>query len=208
MSGLFVTFEGGEGAGKSTQIRRLAAGLEAAGARVLLTREPGGSPLAETLRGLLLTPDAASGDPLTQALILAAARRDHVRRTIRPALAEGRIVLCDRFADSTRAYQGGALANEPLEATIALGSDGLVPDRTYLLDLDPAQGLGRARGRGRPEDESFERADLGFHQGVRRRFLDGARQAPERVIVFDAGVPVEALAEAIAADFARWRETR
>lgn len=195
--GFFITFEGGEGAGKSTQIRLLAETLRAAGHEVVLTREPGGTPMAEAIRGLLLN----GGDPpeaMTQALLFAAARHDHVSRVIRPAMRAGQIVLCDRFTDSTRAYQGEAVAEDALEATILLGTSGLVPDLTLLLDLPPAAGLARARQRG-VADDAFERADLAFHGRVRARFLALARREPDRIHVVDADRPAEAVAAAIRA---------
>jgi dTMP kinase len=195
--GYFVTFEGGEGAGKSTQIRHLAARLEAQGERVTLTREPGGTPLAEAIRALLLGPEA-SGDALTQALLFAAARRDHVRGVIEPVLAAGHIVLCDRFSDSTRAYQGGRLSAAELDTTLALATGGLAPDLTLLLDLAPEAGLVRARSRGGSGDP-FEDADRAFHEAVRARFLTLAKAEPGRIAVFDAALAEAVLAERIAA---------
>lgn len=193
--GVFITFEGGEGAGKSTQIRRLAAALEADGRKVIITREPGGTPLAEAIRALILGP-GASGDAMTQALLFAAARREHIRVLIEPALAAGAIVLCDRFADSTRAYQGGRLPAEALDATVALATGDLAPDLTLLLDLPPQAGLARARGRGGDAD-TFERADLAFHADVRTRFLALARAEPGRIVVIDAARDEVEVAEAI-----------
>lgn len=193
--GVFITFEGGEGAGKSTQIRRLAAALEAQGRKVIVTREPGGTPLAEAIRGLILGP-GASGDALTQALLFAAARREHIRVLIEPALAAGAIVLCDRFADSTRAYQGGRLPAPALDATISLATGDLAPDLTLLLDLSPETGLARARGRGGDAD-TFERADLAFHADVRARFLALAKAEPGRIAVIDAGAGEADVAEVI-----------
>lgn len=193
--GLFITFEGGEGAGKSTQIRRLAADIEATGRKVVVTREPGGTPLAEAIRALLLghggTPDA-----MVQALLFAAARRDHVARIIEPALAEGAVVLCDRFTDSTRAYQGGRIPDADLETTIRLATGGIEPDLTLLLDLPPEAGLARARGRGAAPD-AFERADLDFHADVRERFLTLSEENPVRFAVIDARGSEMAVAGAI-----------
>lgn len=195
--GVFITFEGGEGAGKSTQIRRLAAALEAGGRTVVVTREPGGTPLAEAIRALILGP-GASGDALTQALLFAAARREHIRVLIEPALAAGAIVLCDRFADSTRAYQGGRLPAPALDATISLATGDLAPDLTLLLDLPPEEGLARARGRGGDADaDTFERADLAFHADVRARFRALAKAEPDRIVVIDAGAGEDEVAEAI-----------
>jgi dTMP kinase len=197
--GLFITFEGGEGAGKSTQIQHLARYLSQTGISACTTREPGGSPLAEAIREVLLSQKAASCDAITQALLFAAARRDHCLQTIRLALARGEIVLCDRFADSTRAYQGtgDALAPHDLEQLIALATDHLVPDLTILLDLDPHIGLARAKKRRSGPVDPFEQADLAFHHAVRARFLALAKAEPARFVLLDAGLPELALAAAI-----------
>jgi dTMP kinase len=195
--GIFITFEGGEGAGKSTQVRRLARTLETFGLTVTETREPGGTPLAEAIRGLILTHEAASEEGLTQALLFAAARRDHVLRVIRPALAAGNVVLCDRFADSTRAYQGGKVPPAALDQAISLGADGLQPDLTFLLDLPPDLGLERARSRLAAVQDTFERSNLAFHREVRQRFLAIARAEPGRVVVIDATQDEAGVAEAI-----------
>jgi dTMP kinase len=195
--GLFITFEGGEGVGKSTQIRRLAASLEARGHRVVVTREPGGTPLAEAIRGVLLGAEG-SPDAMTQALLFAAARRDHVRVLIEPALAAGAVVLCDRFADSTRSYQGGALPAATIETLIALATGGLVPDLTLLLDLASEEGLARARLRGGAAD-GFERADSAFHAEVRARFLALASAEPGRIALIDASAGEAEVAAVIAA---------
>ncbi|MFN3482061.1 MAG: dTMP kinase [Rhabdaerophilum calidifontis] len=201
--GLFVTFEGGEGAGKSTQIRHLAQALAEAGHRVTLTREPGGTPLAEAIRALLLGPDNAAGDPWTQLLLFAAARRENIRAVIAPALARGEIVLCDRFADSTRAYQGGRLPDAAIETAIALATGGLAPDLTLLLDLPPEAGLARAPARRRgAAGDPFEAADLAFHAAVRSRFLAIAAREPDRVLVFDGTEPEADLAARIGAALA------
>lgn len=187
MRGVFISFEGGEGAGKSTQIRRLGHALESWGLSVVVTREPGGTPLAEAIRSLILTHESASEDGLTQALLFAAARRDHVLRLIRPALARGAIVLCDRFTDSTRAYQGSKVRPDTvLEQVIALGADGLVPDLTLLFDLPPELGLERAKSRFTGVEDTFERSNLAFHKEVRARFQAMAREEPARFVVIDA----------------------
>jgi dTMP kinase len=178
-------------------VRRLALVLESYGLSVTLTREPGGTPLAEAIRGLILTHEAASEDGLTQALLFAAARRDHVLRVIRPALAQGHIVLCDRFADSTRAYQGSKMPEAQLEQVIALGTDGLKPDLTFLLDLAPEAGLERARSRFTGVEDTFERSNLGFHREVRRRFVALAEAEPERFVRIDANRDEAHVAEAI-----------
>ncbi len=198
--GIFITFEGGEGVGKSTQLRRLADDLVAAGRELVTTREPGGTPYAEAIRAVLLSP-ASPGDALTEALLLAAARREHMRALIAPALAAGKVVLCDRFTDSTRAYQGGRLPAATIEAIIALATNGLIPDLTLLLDLAPERGLARARaraGRGGVED-AFEREGLKFHADVRERFLELSESEPLRIAVIDAGAREDEVARAIQA---------
>lgn len=193
--GLFITFEGGEGAGKSTQIRHLARWFNERGIETTTTREPGGTPLAEAVRTVLLG-GAGTSDAVTQTLLFAAARRDNVLNVIRPALADGRVVLCDRFADSTRAYQGGKLADADIEATISLATGGLAPDLTLLLDLPPAAGLARARQRGTADH--FENDELAFHENVRSRFLALAKAEPGRFAVMDGTLSEAALAHAIA----------
>lgn len=197
MSGIFITFEGGEGAGKSTQIRRLAVELRARGHAVTETREPGGTPLAEGIRDLILGPGGAE-DALTQALLFAAARRENIRAVIAPALSRGDIVLCDRFTDSTRAYQGGRLTGEQLEASIRLAAGGLTPDLTVLVDLPPEEGLARARARrGVARGDTFETSDIAFHEAVRARFLALADAEPCRIAVIDGTGSEEVVAGAI-----------
>ncbi|HRE19819.1 MAG TPA: dTMP kinase [Rhabdaerophilum sp.] len=193
--GLFITFEGGEGAGKSTQIRHLARWFGEQGCQTVVTREPGGTPLAEAVRGVLLG-GAGTSDAVTQTLLFAAARRDNVLNVIRPALAAGQVVLCDRFADSTRAYQGGKLPDADIEVTIRLATDGLVPDLTLLLDLPPEVGLARARRRGTAD--RFENDELAFHESVRARFLALAKADPARFVVLDGTLVEDALAVATA----------
>jgi dTMP kinase len=186
--GRFITFEGGEGAGKSTQIRRLAARLEPVTGPVVLTREPGGSAGAEALRDLLVNGDADRWSPMSETLILYAAREDHLLRTIRPALGAGAWVLCDRFADSTRAYQGAGGGADPdfilgLEAAV-LGTTR--PDLTLILDMPVELGLSRALSRGGGEAR-FESKGQAFHERLRQGFLDIASAEPGRCAVIDAG---------------------
>lgn len=195
--GLFITFEGGEGSGKSTQLRLLANHLRAQGRLVLETREPGGSALAEKIRALLLAPDRGPADCVTEALLFAAARRDHVQQTIRPALAAGHFVLCDRFSDSTMAYQGaGRGGPQPaLEAIDRAATEGLRPDVTILLDLSADVGLARAKARrGAEAADPFEKADHAFHNRVRNAFLARAAAEPERFCVLDAAGSAEEVA--------------
>ena len=192
--GRFVTVEGGEGMGKST----LVAGLRdsAAFAGALFTREPGGSPGAEDIRALFVSGETERWDALTELLLINAARRDHVLRTIEPALAAGRDVICDRYLDSTRAYQGARGVDRRTIDAMHDTAVGLSPDRTLLLDASPDTGLARARVRQGPD--RFERMEGGFHATLRETFLDIAASEPNRVTVIDATrPPAEMLAAAL-----------
>lgn len=185
--GLFISFEGGEGVGKSTQVRRLAARLQAAGREVVTTREPGGSPGAEAIRNLVLNGSADRWSPVTETLLMYASRRDHIERTLRPALERGAVVLCDRYADSTRAYQGAAGGADPglISALETFILEDVRPVRTLIFDLDPELGLARALGR--PDAEArFESKGLDFHRRLRAGFLAIARDEPERCRIVDA----------------------
>jgi dTMP kinase len=191
VSGRFITFEGGEGAGKSTQIVRLLRRLADRGIAAIATREPGGSPKAERIRERVLAGGAKPFGPLAEALMFSAARIDHLKETIRPALARGCFVLCDRFSDSTRAYQGALGKIEPgvmralEEATIG----DTRPDLTLILDVPAETGLARAAERRRATGQGadrFELEDTGFHERLRQAFLDIARQEPRRCVVIDA----------------------
>jgi dTMP kinase len=185
--GRFITLEGGEGAGKSTQARRLAEALRAAGLTVVETREPGGSPGAEEIRRLLTTGEAGRWSPMAETLLHNAARADHLRRTVRPALAAGSWVVSDRFADSTLAYQGygHGIDRAFITALSAAIVDGLEPALTLVLDLPVTQGLARAAARKGGEDR-YERMDMVFHEALRRGYLAIAAAAPERCVVIDA----------------------
>lgn len=190
-SGLFISFEGGEGAGKSTQIRRLAAALKAGGHDVIVTREPGGSPGAEAVRHVLLNGAAEAYGTRMEALLFAAARSDHVEQVIRPALERGAIVLCDRFMDSSRVYQGvtGNLEHDFIEALQRVAVNGVMPDRTIILDIPADVGLERARSRGKAEStgpDRYEKEELDTHEKRRHGFLDIAVREPERCKVVDA----------------------
>ncbi len=197
MPGLFVTFEGGDGSGKSTQLQRIAARLRSRGLGPLVTREPGGTPFAEGARALMLDSEHRPA-PLAEVLLIEAARADLVAAVVAPALAAGRIVLCDRHADSTLAYQGAGrcLDLELLRSLNRATTGGLVPDLTLLYDLDPELGLERrALAAGRPN--RLDREPLDFHRRVRQGFLDLARAEPGRIVVLDgtlAPEPLEALA--------------
>jgi dTMP kinase len=185
--GRFITLEGGEGAGKSTQVARLAEALRLRGLEVLTTREPGGTANAEAVRALLVTGAADRWDALGELFLLNAARRDHVRRVIAPALALGAWVISDRYVDSTRIYQGAVkgLADGLIMQQHHLATDGLMPDLTLVLDLDPVIGLARAAARAGGEGR-FESEDHAFHQRLRAGFQALAAAEPERFRVIDA----------------------
>ena len=186
-SGRFITFEGGEGAGKSTQLKRLVARLEAAGREVVATREPGGSPGAESIRDLVLKGAADRWSPVTETLLMYAARRDHVERIIRPALERGAWVVCDRFADSTRAYQGAAGGVDPafIAAMETYVLEHTRPDLTLIFDMPVDVGLQRAHERAGSEMR-FESKGLAFHERLREGFLAIARAEPDRCAIVDA----------------------
>lgn len=202
MPGRFITFEGGEGAGKSTQIRRLADRLAERGVEVVVTREPGGTPTAEAIRTMLLSGRAKTLGPDGEAVLFAAARADHVDRVIRPALRAGRWVLSDRFIDSTRVYQG---SGDGADATMLDALDRLAvgrtrPDLTVILDVPVEIGLGRAAKRGAArgdEPDRFERDTVALHEARRRAYLAIAEAEPERCVVIDAAGDEDATAGAI-----------
>ena len=196
--GRFITLEGGEGAGKSTQARRLAERLIARRRQVVVTREPGGSPGAETIRELLVTGQADRWSPITETLLMYAARRDHIERTVAPALAAGDWVVSDRFADSTRAYQGaggGAPASliQTLERHV-LGETR--PDLTLILDLPVDVGMARTMARNHAETR-FEAKGAAFHERLREGFLAIARVEADRCLVIDATAPLDEVEAAI-----------
>lgn len=201
MSGYFITFEGGEGVGKTTQISRLASHLRDAGYEVVETREPGGSPGAEAVRYVLLSGAAEPLGQETEAVLFAAARSDHVETVIRPALERGAIVLCDRFMDSSRVYQGlsGKLDKEFMSGLERVAVNGIVPDRTFILDIDVAEGMARA-GKRRGEDtaDRYEKEDLKVHEERRQGFLDIAKKEPERCVVINASADADSIANEIA----------
>lgn len=200
--GFFITFEGGEGAGKSTQIERLAKRLRAKKYDVVVTREPGGSPGAEAVRHVLLSGAAEAFGPKMEALLFAAARSDHVEQLIRPAMARGAIVLCDRFLDSSRVYQGvsGGLDPAFMAALERVAINGMMPDLTLILDLDPAEGLKRATTRrGGESADRFEKETLEVHRRRRQAFLDIAAAEPERCVVIDASADPGAVEDAVTA---------
>lgn len=209
--GLFITLEGGEGAGKSTQISLLAPWLAQQGHSITRTREPGGSPGAEEIRTLLVTGEAGRWDAITETALFIAARRDHWLKTIRPALQAGHIVLCDRYADSTRAYQGYGKGVDPalIESLSALLVGDAVPDLTLILDLPAAIGLARSRQRAQDhghDETRFENLDLAFHERLRTAFHHFAATDPTRCKLIDASGTIDtvqtALREEIAARLA------
>jgi dTMP kinase len=201
MEGMFITFEGGEGTGKSTQIKLLANLLEGQGKEVVLTREPGGTAEAEALRNLLVTGETNRWSSEAEALLNYAARDSHLSRIIRPALSAGKNVLCDRFMDSTRAYQGFAgncslALLDTLEATVVGATR---PNLTLIFDLDPAVGLARAKSRGPHGEDRYERKGLDFHKRLRNGFLQIAESDPARCRLIDAHGTVEQVATQVAA---------
>lgn len=204
--GQFITFEGGDGVGKSTQIERLALRLEALGIACVVTREPGGTAFAERVREFILTGELPAHPPLAEALLFGAARVDHVEALIKPALASGQWVLSDRFADSTRAYQGaaGGVDLNVLVQLEMLTHEDCQPDLTLVLDLDPTAGRGRiaARAGGAAGTDPFEARDLAFQRRLRAAFLEIAEAETERCRVIDAAQPVEAVASAVWASVA------
>ncbi|HEY5710356.1 MAG TPA: dTMP kinase [Allosphingosinicella sp.] len=195
--GRFITLEGGEGVGKSTQLKALAAALRGRGLEVIETREPGGSPGAETIRSLLLEGEEERWTPEAEALLFAAARADHVARTIRPALAKGIWVVCDRFVDSSIAYQGGAggLGFAAIRTLHEIGSNDFLPDRTLLLELDGAEGHGRAQSRDDGEADLIGGRSADYHNRVAKAFATLAAADPARFRAIDAsGSPEEVTA--------------
>ena len=199
-TGRFITLEGGEGAGKTTLAKTLAKTLEEQGVRTVITREPGGTPNAEALRNLLVEGETGRWSPLSETLLLYAARADHVERLIKPSLNNGLWVICDRFSDSTRAYQGaaGGLSEARIAQIDAATLDGFGPDLTFMVDLDPEVGLERTRQRG--EDATrFERQPGPFHHKLRNAFIDIAKADPERCVILDgAQSPADVAARAFA----------
>lgn len=196
--GRFITFEGGEGTGKSTQVRLLASYLSQSGVDLVQTREPGGSPSAEDIRPLLVTGAAERWSPMAETLLFYAARVEHWRQVIEPALVRGAHVLCDRFADSTMAYQAyaGGIDRGVIEELHRIAMGKVWPDLTFVLDIPVDEGLRRAATR-RDTETRFERKALAFHERLRLGFLEIARLSPERCIVIDARQPIERVHAAV-----------
>lgn len=198
MAGFFITFEGIEGCGKSTQLQRAAEALRAAGHRVTTSREPGGSPIGDAIRQILLAPAHRDMRPLTELLLYAASRAQHVAAVIVPALARGDVVLVDRFTDSTRAYQGAARQMAPalIAQVNTLATGGLAPHLTLLLDVPVAVGRARLAQRNAGHDR-LEQESLAFHERVRAGFLDLARAEPNRMRTIDGAGPADAVHGAV-----------
>src|SRR5580693_1976351 len=205
-AGRFITLEGGEGAGKSTQAKRLASQLAARNIACVTTREPGGSPGAEQIRALLVQGETGRWDPVTETMLVFAARADHVARTIRPALAARKWLISDRFTDSTYAYQGvgRGVPRETIRRIESIVLEDFKPDLTLILDLPVEQGLKRAHGRGArgamkhgAREDRFEKFDVAFHEKLRGAFLAIARRSPDRCVVIDASQDEDAVADAI-----------
>lgn len=195
MRGRLITLEGGEGAGKSSVVRTISEWLQSQQRRFVVTREPGGTPPAERIRELLLDNGTGELAPLTELLLMFAARNENLERVIRPALAAGKDVICDRFTDASLAYQGGGrgLGREPVEALAKLVHADLKPDLTLLLDVPVATGLARIRGRSAAPDR-FESSRSDFLERVRRTYLEQARREPERIVTIDASGKMDQVA--------------
>lgn len=202
--GIFITLEGGDGAGKTTQIHLLSEALRAQGRSVVVTREPGGTPEAEKIRDFLVKRDGGNWTPMAECLLLYAARQMHVESLIKPALAAGQIVISDRFADSTRAYQsfGHGLPLETVESLNQISLGDFAPDLTFILDLPVEVGMARAGKRladDNSQEDRFERIGGGFHERLRQGFLAIARRDFQRCVVIDATRPVDEIAGDLAA---------
>ena len=206
MSGRFITLEGGEGVGKSTQIRALAAALAAYGIEVVATREPGGSAGAEAIRTLLMEGADDRWDARSEALLFAAARADHVARTIRPALERGAWVICDRFVDSTRAYQGGGggITDADIMALHGFGSQGLLPDRTFLLTVSAEEAARRLSVRDADGADRMGSKPADYQARLAARFVDMAKAEPDRWHIIDADAPANVVTATILAELAEW----
>lgn len=196
--GRFITFEGGEGSGKSTQVNILAERLSRSGRPVFVTREPGGSPAAEDIREVLLSGQVAQFGPLAESVLFAVARADHIENAIQGALQQGQWVICDRFVDSTRAYQGstGGVPRGLINALEQLTVGAVMPDITFVLDIPAEEGLARVAARAEGQElDRFESQELMSHERIRRGFLDIAEEEPGRCVVVDASQPEAMVAE-------------
>ncbi len=196
---MFITFEGGEGSGKSTAIHRLEQSLKALGKKVIITREPGGTPIGEEIREVILNKANTNMDPWTEALLYAASRRQHVIEKIRPALKEGTIVISDRYLDSSLAYQGGArgLGVDEVLALNQFAIDGLYPDLTIFFDIAPKEGLSRISKNAEREVNRLDLENMSFHEKVRASFLELKKRFPERIHIIDASLSPDEVFEEI-----------
>ena len=185
---MFITFEGGEGAGKSTAIKRIVEKLTSEGYEIVLTREPGGTPIAEEIRNVILDKKNTAMDPRTEALLYAASRRQHLVEKVIPALQEGKLVLCDRFLDSSLAYQGGArgIGIDTVYNMNLFATEGMLPDLTILFDIKPEEGLARIAANSQREVNRLDVEKLTFHNKVRDSFHELAKKFPERFVIVDA----------------------
>ena len=193
----FITFEGGEGCGKSTVLKAIKERLESEGVSVVLTREPGGTPIAEQIRNVILDKGNTAMDARTEALLYAASRRQHLVEKIWPALQEGKTVLCDRYLDSSLAYQGGArgLGIDEVLSINLFATEGTYPDLTLLFDLEPEQGLARIAANQNREVNRLDLEKLDFHHQVRNNFLALAKRYPDRYVIIDASQPLSDVIE-------------
>ena len=194
---LFITFEGGEGSGKSTALRKISELLIEKGYQTILTREPGGTPISEEIRNVILDKKNTDMDKRTEALLYAASRRQHLVQKVWPALKEGKIVLCDRYLDSSLAYQGGArgIGLEEVLNINLFATENTYPDLTLLFDIDPQVGLARIAANASREVNRLDLEKLSFHEGVRKSFLDLAARYPERFVIIDASKSPEEVVE-------------
>ena len=194
---LFITFEGGEGSGKSSALRLLQERLSNEGYEIVVTREPGGTPIAEEIRNVILDKKNVAMDRRTEALLYAASRRQHLVEKVWPALKEGKIVLCDRYLDSSLAYQGGArgLGIDQVLAVNMFATEGTFPDLTLLFDIEPEQGLARIAANAGREVNRLDLEKIDFHRGVRATFHEIAARYPERFVIIDASKPLDQVVE-------------
>lgn len=211
-TGVFITFEGGDGTGKSTQVKKLVADLTARGLSVIATREPGGTPQAERIRNLLLQRDSGNFDPLTEVLLLMAARREHLQNLIEPALVQEQWVISDRFVDSSRAFQGAGMGIDRaiIDQVYGLIAGDRMPDLTFVFDIDPAEGLARsgrqkaaAASTAEGTEDRYERMGLPFHTRLREGFLTIAREEPARCVLIDASQSIDAVTAQVMAEIQR-----
>ena len=194
---LFITFEGGEGSGKSSALKLLDERLRKEGYETVLTREPGGTPIAEEIRNVILDKANTKMDPRTEALLYAASRRQHLVEKVWPAIKEGKIVLCDRYLDSSLAYQGGArgLGIDNVLNVNLFATEGTFPDLTLLFDIEPELGLERIAKNASREVNRLDLEKIDFHRGVRKTFLELAARYPERFVIIDASQPLDKVVE-------------